>query len=110
MSGRALGSSPSGITKDTDRFSVFFFMPFMYILYSEKLDKFYVGSCVDTDRRLYEHNLGRSKFTSTGIPWKLVYREELESVIAARQRELTVKGRKSRKYIESLIEGWKLSK
>ncbi|WP_407640574.1 GIY-YIG nuclease family protein [Algoriphagus boritolerans] len=21
------------------------------------------------DRRLYEHNLGHSKFTSTGVPW-----------------------------------------
>lgn len=43
-------------------------MPFVYIIYSEKLDKYYVGACIDLKRRLYEHNIGHSKFTSTGMP------------------------------------------
>ena len=45
-----------------------FFMEFTYILFSEKLNKYYVGACIDMDRRLYEHNIGHSKFTSTEIP------------------------------------------
>jgi predicted GIY-YIG superfamily endonuclease len=28
------------------------------------------------ERRLYEHNIGHSKFTSLGTPWKLLYTEE----------------------------------
>ncbi|MBX3242637.1 MAG: GIY-YIG nuclease family protein [Chitinophagaceae bacterium] len=43
-------------------------MPYCYILYSEKLNKYYAGACIDLERRLYEHNIGHSKFTPTGIP------------------------------------------
>jgi len=78
-------------------------MATMYILYSEKLNKFYVGACTDMDRRLYEHNIGHSKFTSTGIPWIIVYREEFETLPLAKQREIHIKKQKSRKYIESLV-------
>jgi putative endonuclease len=53
-------------------------MPFTYILYSAKLNKYYVGACINMERRLYEHNLGHSKFTSTGVPWKIVYTKELK--------------------------------
>lgn len=80
-----------------------FFMPWMYILYSEKLSKYYIGACIDMERRLYEHNIGHSKFTSLGVPWKLVYREEFETLEAAKKRELQVKKMKSRKYIEELL-------
>jgi putative endonuclease len=75
----------------------------MYILYSEKLNKYYIGACIDMERRLYEHNIGHSKFTSLGIPWKLLYTEEFEDLGAAKKRELQVKKMKSRKYIEELL-------
>lgn len=80
-----------------------FFMPCMYILYSEKLNKYYIGACIDMERRLYEHNIGHSKFTSLGIPWKLLYTEQFEDLGAAKKRELQLKKMKSRKYIEHLI-------
>jgi hypothetical protein len=38
-------------------------MPHTYILYSEKLNKYNIGVCIDMDRRIYEHNIGHSKFT-----------------------------------------------
>ena len=75
----------------------------MYILYSGKLDKYYVGACIDIDRRLYEHNIGHSKFTSLGVPWQLVYTEQYESLTEAKIRERQVKKMKSRKYIEDII-------
>jgi putative endonuclease len=78
-------------------------MAWVYILYSKKIDKYYVGACTDLDRRFYEHNLGRSKFTSTGIPWELVYSEEWEDLVLAKQRELKIKKMKSRVYIQELI-------
>jgi len=78
-------------------------MPFMYILYSEKLNKYYIGACIDMERRLYEHNIGHSKFTSLGIPWKLIYTEAFKDLGAAKKRELQVKKMKSRKYIEELL-------
>jgi putative endonuclease len=75
----------------------------MYILYSEKLNKYYIGACIDLNRRLYEHNIGHSKFTSLGIPWKIVYTEEFLTLADAKKRELVIKKMKSRKYIEELI-------
>ena len=78
-------------------------MPFTYILYSEKLNKYYVGACIDMERRLYEHNIGHSKFTSTGIPWIVKYTETFETLKQAKKRELAIKKMKSRKYIESLF-------
>lgn len=47
-----------------------------YILFSKKLNKFYTGACTDMERRIYEHNIGHSKFTSLGLPWEIVYKEE----------------------------------
>ena len=78
-------------------------IPVTYILYSEKLNKYYVGSTTDIQRRLEEHNRGKEKFTSTGVPWKLVYEEIFQELKQARQRELHIKKMKSRKYIETLI-------
>ena len=78
-------------------------MPYTYILFSEKLNKYYVGACTDLERRLYEHNIGHSKYTNTGMPWVLVYKENFETLLLAKQRESKIKKMKSRKYIESLI-------
>ncbi|HRP90884.1 MAG TPA: GIY-YIG nuclease family protein [Edaphocola sp.] len=78
-------------------------MASVYILYSSKLNKYYVGACTDLSRRLYEHNIGHSKFTSLGIPWELKYEEYFESLAEAKHREQYIKKQKSRKYIESLI-------
>ena len=78
-------------------------MAYTYILFSEKLNKFYIGACTDLERRLYEHNIGHSKFTSTGIPWILKYFETFDTLPDAKKRELAIKKMKSRKYIEALI-------
>jgi putative endonuclease len=78
-------------------------MAFMYILFSEKVNKYYIGACKDLERRLHEHNIGHSKFTSTGIPWQIKYKEAFETVQEAKRRELAIKKMKSRKYIENLI-------
>jgi putative endonuclease len=78
-------------------------MAVMYILYSEKLSKYYIGACLNIERRLYEHNIGHSKFTSTGTPWILKYKEEFSDLIAAKKRESQIKKMKSKKYIEALV-------
>jgi len=55
------------------------------------------------ERRLEEHNRGKEKFTKTGMPWNVVYKELFEELKQARQREQYIKKMKSRKYIENLI-------
>jgi len=69
-----------------------------------KLDKYYVGACTVLERRLYEHNIGHSKFTATGTPWELKWSEEFATLPEAKKRETEIKKRKSRIYIESLLK------
>ena len=76
-----------------------------YILYSGKIDKYYVGACIDLERRLYEHNIGHSKFTKGGIPWVLVYSESYSDLLSAKKRERYIKKQKSRNYIIGLMKG-----
>jgi putative endonuclease len=76
---------------------------FVYILFSETLNKYYVGSTTDLSRRFEEHNRGKEKFTKTGIPWLLVYSEIFEELKQARQRETYIKKMKSKIFIERLI-------
>ena len=78
-------------------------MPHIYIIYSKKLHKYYVGACINLQRRLYEHNIGHSKFTSLGLPWILKYSESFATLPLAKKRELEIKKKKSRIYIEKLI-------
>jgi putative endonuclease len=95
--------NPDAVTTKGTDYNSAFFMPFTYILYSQKLDKYYIGSCINLERRVYEHNIGHSKFTSLGMPWIVVYAGEYETELLARQREFKIKKIKSRKYIEDLI-------
>ena len=74
-----------------------------YILYSERIDVYYVGSTSDFEDRLRRHNSGRSTYTKRGIPWIVVYQKEYETKSEAYQAELYIKSQKSRKYIEELI-------
>ncbi len=76
---------------------------FLYIIYSAKLDKYYVGHTEDLSIRLIQHNKGISEFTSVAQDWVLAYSEAFESREVARKREMEIKKRKSRKYIEWLI-------
>jgi len=63
---------------------------YTYILYSQKLDKFYVGSTNDVVRRLADHNRGKSIFTRTGIPWVLKYSEKFNDRASAVRREMEI--------------------
>lgn len=75
----------------------------VYIIYSNFLDRYYVGSTANIYDRLFRHNNSGCKSTKSASDWTLVYSEEFETRFQAVQRELEIKGKKSRKYLESLI-------
>ncbi len=79
----------------------------VYILYSQKLDRYYVGHTSDLEPRLLQHNTGFSTFTAKAADWKTVYTEHYDTRQLARQRERIIKAKKSRKYIEWLIQSSK---
>ena len=76
---------------------------YVYIIYSATLDQYYVGHTENLDDRIFRHNNSGSKATKKASDWKLVYTEEFENRSEAIKRELEIKRRKSKKYIESLI-------
>jgi putative endonuclease len=79
-------------------------MYYCYILYSQKIDKFYIGSTGDLEGRLHRHNTSSKGFTSTGKPWELKYYEAFEEKSDALGRETQLKKWKSRDAILKLIE------
>jgi putative endonuclease len=77
---------------------------YVYILFSEKKNQYYVGFTADTlENRLRKHNSNHKGFTGKNDDWKIVYAEEFDSKQPAMQREIEIKKWKSRKRIELLI-------
>ncbi|HTL39682.1 MAG TPA: GIY-YIG nuclease family protein, partial [Methylomirabilota bacterium] len=65
-------------------------MYYVYVLYNRdeaSKRKFYIGLTNDLDKRIFEHNSGRSEYTSKFGPWQLVYYEAYQSVKDAAVRE-----------------------
>src|SRR5690625_1695004 len=81
-------------------------MFYLYILYSEISDKYYVGSSEDPWKRLVGHNTNpKTTYTSKHRPWKLkAVFEAGETRGEAVKIERIIKKQKSRKLIEKLIE------
>jgi len=79
-------------------------MFYIYIIYSKSIDKYYVGSCHDIDKRLQDHLNSRSKFTKVAKDWELKYTETFSTRSEVCQRETQIKKMKSRIYIQKLIE------
>lgn len=65
---------------------------------------FYIGHTEKLQDRLTDHNSGYSKYTMSGIPWKIVHVEEFDTRAEAMEREREIKSMKSRKYILKLIQ------
>ncbi len=77
----------------------------LYIIYSPRFDRYYVGYTGNISTRLDKHNMGSTKSTRPYIPWELVYSEAYQSKTDAIKREREIKNKKSKKYIKSLIGG-----
>lgn len=75
----------------------------VYILYSKNIDSYYIGHTQNLGTRLNQHNSQVSKSTKKTSDWKIVYQECFETRSAAVNRELAIKRKKSRKYIELLL-------
>jgi len=46
-------------------------MWFVYIISSNKIERYYVGYTDDLEWRLERHNGGWGKYTKRGVPWQL---------------------------------------
>ena len=78
-------------------------MHYIYILYSEILDRYYIGSTKDVSKRIEKHLQSKKGFTSRAKDWELKYSEVFDEKSEALQRERAIKRWKSRKLLEELI-------
>ncbi|MEM6769999.1 MAG: GIY-YIG nuclease family protein [Bacteroidota bacterium] len=79
---------------------------FVYILYSHSKDKFYVGYTCQLAERFVRHQSGYSKSTKSGRPWVIAYLERFANASSAYQRELQIKRKKSRRYLQELANSY----
>ena len=82
---------------------------FVYIIYSESIDKYYVGKTKSVQNRLKFHNSKLNKiWTKKGKPWILKTSFEFENSNLSSFAERFIKRQKSKIFIEKIInEGWK---
>ena len=85
-------------------------MFYIYFLYSEKHDKYYVGYSDDPERRLLEHNTDtRMTFTHKFRPWILkAYYPVSENRGQAIKIERFIKKQKNKLFIQKIIENSQL--
>jgi putative endonuclease len=76
---------------------------YTYVLYSEKFDELYVGQTSKLQKRIIDHNEGKSRFTRKYIPWKLIHYEEFQTRSLAMKREKELKSHKGRDFIRKEI-------
>ena len=77
----------------------------VYVLYSEKYDKIYIGYTSDIGQRLLSHNeLGKKGYTMKYRPWKIIHQEIFPEKSKAMKREKQLKTAKGREFIWSLIK------
>lgn len=78
-------------------------MYYVYILYSLSLDKYYIGQTQDLNHRIFRHTNSGSKSTKGTNDWLLKHHESFDTRGEATKRESEIKKKKSRKYLEWLI-------
>ena len=81
-------------------------MFYLYVLFSERSGRYYVGHTSDPERRLMEHNTCEElKYTSKFRPWVLMLAFEVsESRGKAIMVEKFIKKQKSKSFLKSLID------
>jgi len=75
-------------------------MYYVYVLKSIRNGRFYVGSTNNIQRRLLEHNNGKSKYTKLTKPFQLLHSEEFSIRYEAVKREMALKSGQGRQWLK----------
>ncbi len=78
-------------------------MYYIYILQSQKSNRYYIGYTSNIANRLEAHSRGSSRSTKLGRPWKLIYSEEFNNKKASMKREKEIKSYKGGIAFKNLI-------
>jgi len=81
-------------------------MVYVYVLLSDKDDKFYIGFTKDLNKRLSLHYKGKVKSTLNRRPLKLVYYEASVDDKDAIKREKYLKTTYGRRYLKNRLSNY----
>ena len=73
----------------------------VYVLKSLINGRFYIGQTNNIERRLKEHNNGKSKYTKSTRPFVLIYSEDYPTRQIAVKREHELKSGKGREWLKA---------
>ena len=74
----------------------------VYVLYSNKYNKLYIGFTSDLEKRFLSHNkLGTKGYTIKYRPWKIIHTEIFDNKTEAMKREKQLKQGKGREWIRN---------
>ena len=101
--GRGFESRPARKKSLNLKLRLFLFMAFfVYIIQSNLDQSYYKGFSENPLKRIMQHNSGMSSYTSTRMPWKIIYLEQLDTKKDALIRERAIK-KYSNPQIERLV-------
>ena len=72
----------------------------VYILFSQKRSKYYVGQTSNIDKRYKRHNIGNVPSTKSGVPWILVTSIDVENRSEAMKLKKKIKKRGIKRFLE----------
>ncbi|MFA4981968.1 MAG: GIY-YIG nuclease family protein [Candidatus Omnitrophota bacterium] len=78
-------------------------MYYIYIIYSPKCQKYYIGSTGNVTKRLAGHNQNKTCSTKNRGPWELVHKEDFDIKTAALKREKQIKSYKGGRLFKKLM-------
>ena len=77
---------------------------YIYVIKSEKDKNWYTGYTNDLNRRLLEHNTGKTFSTKSRLPFKLIYSEACLNQEDAKAREKYLKSGIGKRYIKNRLK------
>jgi putative endonuclease len=78
-------------------------MFYTYILFSDTINKFYVGASENPEERLKKHNAKNKGFTNQANDWQIVFLKSFDTKSEALAYEKQIKNWKSAIKIQKLI-------
>ena len=77
---------------------------YVYILQSKEYKEYYIGCTKNLQKRLQEHNQGKTQSTKRYVPWRLIYYEACLDKKDAERREKYFKTSQGRRFFKRRIK------
>src|SRR5262245_1017125 len=95
----------SGALMKATKVAFFIAMYYVYIIYSAKCDRYYIGYSANVESRLQRHNRSEESGVGNYRTYKFCASKMINTELEERKEELRIKKQKSRLYIESIVAG-----